>query len=151
MTLLTCNHGASIARAAFLAPGRAFALSHDERFALYGLDLPDPGAAAEPAPTIPFGDLRAGLGCQYVAGVTPKTDGSGAVIGAGAQDRQTFELVFLASDPSGQSWALDKANGVGLPGAHGGDIVRAFCFFDDQQLVFTAGEDGNIKAWRPGG
>ena len=46
---------------------------------------------------------------------------------------------------------MDRANSVGLPGAHGEEIVRAFCFFDQEQVVFTAGEDGNIKAWRPGG
>lgn len=59
-----------------------------------------------------------------------------------------FELVFL-SHTSG-AWEMDRANSVGLPGAHGEEIVRAFCFFDQEQVVFTAGEDGNINAWRPG-
>lgn len=45
---------------------------------------------------------------------------------------------------------LDRDNRVNLPGAHCGEIVRSFCFFDDEQVVFTAGEDGHIKAWRPG-
>lgn len=48
-----------------------------------------------------------------------------------------------------QEWFLDKENRVGLPGAHGEEIVRAFCFYDEEQAVFTAGEDGNVKAWRP--
>jgi hypothetical protein len=33
-----------------------------------------------------FGDLRESLGCQYVADITPKVDGSGAVVGVGAQE-----------------------------------------------------------------
>jgi hypothetical protein len=63
--------------------------------------------------------------------------------------RQSFELVFLASNGNSSSWVLDRDNNVGLPGAHGEDIVRAFCFYDESQAVFTAGEDGSIKAWRP--
>lgn len=59
-----------------------------------------------------------------------------------------FELVFLAKD-SNQSWTLDRTNSVGLPGAHGEELVRSFCFFDEEQVVLTAGEDGCIKAWRP--
>lgn len=58
-----------------------------------------------------------------------------------------FELVFLAKGAD-QSWLLDCDNTVGLPGAHGEEIIRSFCFFDEEQLVFTAGEDGNVKAWR---
>ncbi|UNI23141.1 hypothetical protein JDV02_008977 [Purpureocillium takamizusanense] len=159
LTLQTLNLGASIHHAGFLTDTEVYALSHDERFALY--DVAEHRASGDA--TQAFGDLREALVAagggddgvvpvpvQYVAGVTPKTDGSGAVIGAGSQDKQHFELVFMARDPARQQWVLDRANGVGLPGAHGEEIVRSFCFFDEEQLVFTAGEDGNIKAWRPG-
>lgn len=44
---------------------------------------------------------------------------------------------------------MDRNSSVGLPGAHGDELVRAFCFFDEEQAVFTAGEDGVVKAWRP--
>lgn len=57
-----------------------------------------------------------------------------------------FELVFLAKQ--NDQWGLDRENTVGLPGAHGEEIVRSFCFFDQEQIVFTAGEDGCVKAWR---
>lgn len=63
--------------------------------------------------------------------------------------KQGFELVFLAKNPNGEGWALDRENSVGLPGAHGEEIVRSFCFFDEAHVVYTAGEDGNVKAWRP--
>jgi hypothetical protein len=58
-----------------------------------------------------------------------------------------FELVFLANAQG--AWTLDRQNSVGLPGAHGEEIVRSFCFFDEEQVVYTAGEDGSVKAWRP--
>ncbi|KAK1255174.1 hypothetical protein MKX08_009169 [Trichoderma sp. CBMAI-0020] len=145
LTVQTFNHNASIHDAAFLTPTEVFALSHDETFALYDVaeDRTDGSATRD------FGDLRRVLGCQYVANVTTKLDGSGAILGAGAQDKQNFELVFLAKTPD-NAWALDHDNRVVLPGAHGGEIVRSFCFFDDEQVVFTTGEDGNVKAWRAG-
>jgi hypothetical protein len=57
-----------------------------------------------------------------------------------------FRLIHLSKP---ESWALDKDSVVGFPCAHGSEIVRSFCFFDGQDIVFTAGEDGFIKAWRP--
>ena len=59
-----------------------------------------------------------------------------------------FELVFLARTQD-KGWVLDRENSVRLRGAHGEEIVRSFCFFDEDMAVFTAGEDGTIKAWRP--
>ncbi|CAM1504660.1 Fc.00g022510.m01.CDS01 [Cosmosporella sp. VM-42] len=144
VTLQTFNHNASIHHCAWLTATEVLAVSHDERFALY--DVAEERTTGDA--TLDFGDLRSVLGVQYVADVTPKSDGSGAVVGAGSQDNQMFELVFMAKN--NQGWGLDKDNSVGLPGAHGEEIVRSFCFFDEEHVVFTAGEDGNIKAWRPG-
>lgn len=141
----TANHNAAIHHAAWLAPSRLLALSHDEQFAIYDVAEENPTGDA----LRHFGDLRSALDCQYVASVSPKADGSGAVLGAGSQDRQMFELVFLA-EAQGQ-WTLDRQNSVGLPGGHGDDLVRSFCFFDQEQVVYTAGEDGSVKAWRPNG
>ncbi|KAF4980703.1 hypothetical protein FZEAL_3371 [Fusarium zealandicum] len=146
LTLQTCNADASVHRAAWLSATEIASLSHDERCALYDVSEERTNGDA----VQDFGDMRSVLECQYVADVTPKMDGSGAILGAGSQDRQAFELVFLAKNPNGQGWALDRANSVGLPGAHGEEIVRSFCFFDEEHVVYTAGEDGNIKAWRPG-
>ncbi|QGI78191.1 hypothetical protein CEK25_004920 [Fusarium fujikuroi] len=145
LTVQTCNVDASIHRAAWLSATEVAALSHDERCALY--DVSEERANGDAVQD--FGDMRSVLGCQYVADITPKMDGSGAVLGAGAQDKQGFELVFLAKNPNGEGWALDRENSVGLPGAHGEEIVRSFCFFDEAHVVYTAGEDGNVKAWRP--
>lgn len=83
VTVQTFNHGASVHHAAFLAPSsEVLAVSHDERFALYDVAEEALGGDA----TQDFGDLRTVLGCQYVANVTPKMDGVGAVMGAGSQE-----------------------------------------------------------------
>lgn len=52
----------------------------------------------------------------------------------------------MAKSPA---WDFSAETSVGLPGAHGSELVRSFCFFDQEQVVFTAGEDGQIIAWRP--
>jgi hypothetical protein len=80
----TFNHDASIHRAGFLSEAEVFALSHDERFAVYSMaEETENGAAVRD-----FGDVREAhvLGCQYIADVAVKRDGSGAVLGAGAQE-----------------------------------------------------------------
>jgi WD40 repeat protein len=88
LTVQTLNLNASIHRAAFIGGAQAQAtslvgaLSHDERFAVYdvGEDRSSGDAVRD------FGDLRAVLGCQYVADVVPKADGTGAILGAGSQE-----------------------------------------------------------------
>jgi hypothetical protein len=62
--------------------------------------------------------------------------------------QEMFQLVHLSKGPV---WTLDKESVVGLPGAHGSELVRTFRVFDEQQLVMTGGEDGCIKAWKPTG
>ncbi|KAI1425083.1 WD40-repeat-containing domain protein [Xylaria sp. FL1777] len=137
----TFNHGSSIHHAAFLNDTEVYAISHDERLALYDMaEEYDKGAA-----TTDFGDMRAVLGCQYIANIFAKANGAGAVIGAGAQQQQAFELIHLTKS---DTWAFDQGNSVGLPGAHSEEIVRSFCFYDEAQMVFSAGEDGFIKAWK---
>ncbi|KAK0656601.1 WD40-repeat-containing domain protein [Cercophora newfieldiana] len=143
VVIQTLNHG-SIHRASFLNDTEVFALSHDEKFALYDVaEGVDSGSA-----TLDLGDVRQVLGCQYAANVFAKMNGAGAVIGAGAQDQEMFQLFHLSKGAEG--WDLDRGSVVGLPGAHGSELVRSFCFNDEAQVVFTAGEDGCIKAWRPG-
>ncbi|GKT43162.1 putative white-brown complex 30 [Colletotrichum spaethianum] len=143
VVIQTLNQG-SVHHASFLGNTEVYVLTHDEKLAVYSV-AEDHGSGAA---LVDFGDARETLGCQYIANVTTKVDGSGAIVGAGSQDRQLFELVHLSRTADG-GWGFDRANSVGLPGGHGEEIVRSFCFYDDEQVVFTAGEDGNVKAWRP--
>ncbi|KAJ2905733.1 hypothetical protein MKZ38_004600 [Zalerion maritima] len=142
----TFNHNASIHRAGFLTDTEIFALSHDEKFALYSTaESVERGVATQD-----FGDMRTTLECQYVANVFPQPNGAGAIIGAGACEQEMFGLVHLSRGAGGvESWVLDKKNSVGLPGAHGQEVVRSFCFLDSQHLVLSGGEDGCVKAWSP--
>ena len=96
LTIQTFNHNASIHHAGFLTSTEVVALSHDERFALYDMAEERPSGDA----TQDFGDMRTVLDSQYVADVTPKLDGSGAVVGAGAQE--SVSLSFLTASPSMQ-------------------------------------------------
>ncbi|KAK0633033.1 WD40-repeat-containing domain protein [Immersiella caudata] len=143
VVIQTLNHG-SVHRAGFLNETEVFGLSHDEKFALYDVaEGVDSGSA-----TLDLGDVREVLGCQYAANVFAKVNGAGVVIGAGSHDQEMFTLFHMSKGAAG--WELDKGSVVGLPGAHGSELVRSFCFNDEAQVVFTAGEDGCIKAWRPG-
>lgn len=82
VVIQTFNHDSSIHHAAFLNDTEVYALSHDERLALYDMaEGYEKGAA-----TTDFRDMRGVLGCQYVANIFPKTNGAGAVIGAGAHE-----------------------------------------------------------------
>jgi hypothetical protein len=96
LTIQTLNLNASIHRAAFIGGAQAQAtslvgaLSHDERFAVY--DVGEERSSGDAVRD--FGDLRAVLGCQYVADVVPKADGTGAILGAGSQE---YVLLFVYS------------------------------------------------------
>lgn len=74
------NHG-SVHRAGFLNNTEIFALSHDEKFALYNIAEGDQGSLS----SLNMGDAREALGCQYVAHIFPKPNGVEAIIGVGSQ------------------------------------------------------------------
>lgn len=75
------NHG-SVHHAGFLNATEVYAVSHDEKFALYDVAEAREGGDA----TWAVGDIRAALNCQYVANISPKLGDMGAVIGAGSQE-----------------------------------------------------------------
>jgi len=82
VVIQTFNHDASIHRAGFLNETDVFALSHDERFAIYSMaEEQEKGVAIAD-----FGNVREKVECQYVANVSAKMDGSGAIMGVGAQE-----------------------------------------------------------------
>ncbi|KAK4178641.1 WD40-repeat-containing domain protein [Triangularia setosa] len=146
LVITTFNHG-SIHHAGFLNQGtEIYAASHDEKFALYDMsdETPEKGSAL-----LDMGDIREVMECQYLANVVPKWGDAGAVVGVGSQDQEIFQLVHLAKGVDNGQWGLDRDSIVGLPGAHGQELVRSFVFYDEQQLVVTGGEDGCIKSWRP--
>lgn len=139
----TINHGHSIHHANFLNDVDIFALSHDEQFSMYKV-VTDPEEGVEEPPPVIFGDMRELLGGEYVCNVLGRPDGS-AVLGIGSHSRESFDLI---QHRNGSPWAFVPAEKVTLTGAHGSEIVRSFCFLDSHKTVLTAGEDGQVKAWR---
>lgn len=136
------NHGSSIAHANFLSDDEVFAISHDEIFSIYDTKghLPGVGHGLPCA----FGDLRPQLGCEYVVNLA-SPGSSKPVIGVGSHSTRHLDIVPLRRQPR---WTLDRSNNIRLPGAHGEDIVRSLYLNGDGSTIYTAGEDGLIKAWR---
>ncbi|KAL9126332.1 MAG: hypothetical protein Q9217_004597 [Psora testacea] len=136
------NHGSSIHHASFLDETTFFGLSHDEVFSIYPIGSLAEEEAAGPSEreSIVFGDLRPKLDCGYVVDVYPYRNET--VLAAGLHSKQCLDLVPL--DPT-LSWSPMTGEALRLSGAHGGEIVRSLCFKD--QTIFTAGEDGMIRAW----
>ncbi|CAG7997359.1 unnamed protein product [Penicillium olsonii] len=135
------NHG-SIHHAGFLSERAIFALSHDELFSVHPATDPD-DAAQEPEP-VQFGDLREPLGCEYIAQLCL---GAQPYIAAGNKEENRLDLVPLVSGP----WSLDRENLWRLPGAHGEEVVRSVHLDEQSSSVFTCGEDGYVRVWKPEG
>jgi hypothetical protein len=147
----TINHGASIHHSNFLSDVDIFALSHDEKFSMYEL-VTSPEEGVEELPPVHFEDLREKLGGQYVANVMRRPDGTSAIgVGthkyvlarytykiilgiryiANCYSRESFDLIQLKNSPP---WSFMPESKVTLPGAHGSEIVRSFCFLDSVRI-----------------
>ncbi|EYE99034.1 WD repeat protein [Aspergillus ruber CBS 135680] len=135
------NHG-SVHHAGFLNERAIYALSHDEVFSVHPATNPDE-QAQDPEP-VQFGDVREPLGCEYVAQLCMGNQGQPHLaVGNKAENR--LDLVPLTSDP----WHFDQNNLWRLPGAHGEEVVRSVYLDEQTQTVFTGGEDGLVRAWKP--
>ena len=147
------NHGSSVAHAGFLSEKQVFALSHDEKFAIYSLSYQESSADAPP---IDYGDLRPRLKCEYVCGLLVRSNGS-AVVGAGSQrcerrDEEVwlYELIKCSEHRmdliplnARDEWNFNEECTIRLEGAHGEDIVRSFhideevrpCFYQSGAVI----------------
>ncbi|KAJ5682688.1 hypothetical protein N7462_005853 [Penicillium macrosclerotiorum] len=135
------NHG-SVHHAGFLSERTIYALSHDEHFSVHPATDPD-DPAQDPEP-VHFDDVRDPLGCEYV--VQMCVGSQGPYIAAGNKIDQRLDLVPLVASPT---WQFDKENLWRLPGAHGEEVVRAVYLDEQSHSVFTCGEDGFVRAWKP--
>lgn len=153
------NHG-PVHKAGFLASDQIFALSSDQNLALYPVLTPDDTDASPPTP---IGDLRPMVPCQYTVDVL-KT-GSDYVVAAGtnleyalyqlrdfanicyrASRIDLVKLNYLREHP--EQPVLDLSSKHILEPAHGDEVVRAIVIDDKTSVVFTAGEDGQIRAFK---
>ncbi|KAE8151033.1 WD domain protein [Aspergillus avenaceus] len=135
------NHG-SVHHAGFLSERAIYALSHDEVFSIHPATDPDEeGEAPNP---VQFGDLRQPLNCEYIAQLC--VGSQGPYIAAGNKMENQLDLIPLTPNPS---WQFDQDNLWRLPGAHGEEVVRSVYLDEQSQSVFTCGEDGFVRAWKP--
>jgi WD40 repeat protein len=139
--LQVINHG-SIHHAGFLSEHAIYALSHDESFSIHPTTDPD-NTAQDPGP-IRFGDLRQHLSCEYV--VQTLTSGQGTHLAAGNTTEKRLDLVPLMPNPQ---WQFDQSNVSRLLGAHGEEIIRSLYLDEQWGSIFTCGEDGLVRAWKP--
>ncbi|KAI9932071.1 hypothetical protein ASPWEDRAFT_154529 [Aspergillus wentii DTO 134E9] len=135
------NHG-SVHHAGFLSENTIYALSHDEDFSVHPATDPD-DETQEPDP-VQFGDLREPLACEYIAQLC--IGSQGPYIAAGNKIDKRLDLIPLLSSPS---WQLDQNNLWRLPGAHGDEVVRSVYLDEQSKSVFTGGEDGFVRVWKP--
>ncbi|KAJ0420482.1 WD40-repeat-containing domain protein [Aspergillus carlsbadensis] len=135
------NHG-SVHHAGFINEKTIYALSHDEDFSIHPATNPD-DPTQEPDP-VQFGDLRQPLGCEYIAQVC--VGSQGPYIAAGNKIDKRLDLIPLVPTPS---WRFDEQNVWRLPGGHGEEVVRSVYVDEQNQSVFTCGEDGFVRAWKP--
>lgn len=135
------NNGSSIHRAGFIQSkdgvNKVFALSHMETFSVYHIANPD-DESETPAP-IEFGDIREKWGCQYVADVL-----NGYIAVGSNNDTSTFNLLPYDNDT-----VVDTANPISLKDAHGEEVVRCVHLDNQYQCIYTGGEDGIVKVWKP--
>ncbi|KAL4950869.1 WD domain protein [Aspergillus filifer] len=136
------NHG-SVHHAGFVNEQAIYALSHDETFAIHPATNPD-DQAQEPEP-VQFGDLRQPLQCEYIAQLC--IGSQEPYIAAGNKIDKRLDLIPLAPNP----WRFDEQNLWRLPGGHGEEVVRSIYVDEQNQSVFTGGEDGFVRAWKPEG
>ncbi|KAF3934170.1 hypothetical protein ABW20_dc0103833 [Dactylellina cionopaga] len=143
------NHGSSIHQAGFLSDTAIYGLSHDETLSVY--KLADPNEEVEEPRPVVFGDVRGRLGCDYAADVMLRGGASvgTGILAVGSHSAQWVDLHSLKVGGDGV-WELGGEEVVRLVGGHGEEIVRCLYLDDASATVFTGGEDGLVKAWRPG-
>ncbi|KAK3111408.1 hypothetical protein LTR53_013387 [Teratosphaeriaceae sp. CCFEE 6253] len=133
------NPRSAVHGAGFLTPDHAFVLTTDERFLIYPLQEPVEGTA--PAAAVDFGDVRPTLDCAYAVGLRRQPDGQ-PVVACGDHEKRTLSLVQLTGGP--EPWGFGRA--LGLPGAHGGKVVRDVLLVEGG--AYSCGEDGQVRVWR---
>ena len=90
-----------------------------------------------------IGDLRARLDCQYIIDVL--STGFNDFIVSGSTTTQSARLIPFKDIPD---CTFDLKASITLPGAHEEEIVRSIAHKPGACMLYTAGEDGCIKAWR---
>lgn len=127
---------ASIHSCGWLTPKRIYTLSHMETLAIHELnDKSD--EPREPQP-FDFGDVRNKLSCNYVVDLYPGY----VAVGGSRQGAGFLKLVPFDNE----EFSLDTA--LTIPSAHGDEVVRDV-FISSSNILYSCGEDGTVRTWKP--
>ncbi|ODQ63427.1 hypothetical protein NADFUDRAFT_10682, partial [Nadsonia fulvescens var. elongata DSM 6958] len=132
----TINHGASIHQAGFIGMNRVYGLSHMETFSIYQVSDITTEELVEPKP-LEFGDVRDKWDCEYVVNVYDHS----IAVGSNSKKSQLKLLPF-------NNEKIDVDDGLEFVGAHGEEVVRTLWASSQHEVVYTGGEDGNLKLWK---
>ncbi|KAF2021084.1 WD40 repeat-like protein [Aaosphaeria arxii CBS 175.79] len=145
------NHGSAVAHAGFVSTSpkstTMFAIGTDETVSFHALQSADEDVK-EPKP-VAWGDVREGLGCEYLVGM--HWVGGEAYVVAGEHSTSTLSLIPLQPPSSADqplNYTYDVARKIVLPDAHGGEVVRDLFTDTHSQTTYTVGEDGCVRAWK---
>ncbi|VEU20454.1 DEKNAAC101375 [Brettanomyces naardenensis] len=140
-SLLQVINFGSIHSANFLSERRIYTLSHIETFSMHELVDTTTEETVEPEP-IDYGDIRDDWGCEYVVDVFAPgylCCGSNSI-----KELRLYQIDPLKENFRGLAKTRDFIN---FPGAHGEEVVRDLAIHNG--IVYTGGEDGLLKAWKP--
>lgn len=133
----TINHNNTpIQRAGFLKNRKVFAKSNMETMAIY--HIPDPDSEEQEPKPHDFGDLRMKWNCEYVADIL-----NGFVAVGSNNENQEFRVMAWDNETDSISKTMN------LIGAHGEEVVRSVYLDAVTQCIYTGGEDGCVKVWKP--
>lgn len=140
------NHRSAIAHAGFMYPSTdIYALGTDETASFYALQS-QKEEEEEPSPKV-WGDIREGLGCEYL--VDMHWMGRQPYVAAGKHSEQKLDLIPITKGNNGPlDYSFDIQGRIQMPEAHGEEIVRDLFTDTHARTTYTCGEDGSIRAWK---
>ncbi|CAB4252803.1 similar to Saccharomyces cerevisiae YNL035C Putative protein of unknown function with similarity to proteins containing WD-40 domains [Maudiozyma barnettii] len=128
---------ASIHSCGWISPRRIYTLSHMETFAIS--ELNDKSEELKEPQPLDFGDIRDSWGCNYVVDIYP-----GYIATGKSQEGKGSLNIMPLVDETPQI-----GSSITINDAHGDDVIRdVFIPPQDSQIMYSCGEDGNVKCWK---
>ena len=127
---------ASIHSCGWLSPKRIYTLSHMETFAIH--ELNDKSEELTEPRALDFGDIREVWCCDYVVDVYP-----GFIATGKSQKNGELRIIPFVNE------IINMKESIIIPNAHSEEVIRdVFVPSVDQTLLYSCGEDGNVKIWK---